>query len=651
LTVTDDDGATSTAPTTAKISENQPIIQAPIKIEPNEINPKRNGPLNVVVYSTESFDVMELDATTIVLNGADWDQWDIGDGTTPDGYTYVQLKFDQIKVLGNLGDVDEEYEWSMRLKGFLLGDHGGNPITGECTVLILPTDGSNYASNPNPSNNATNVPPNNVTLSWTAGDDALFHEVYFGTDKDAVKNATKASPEYKGTQKLDEVRLFPPNLRWGASYYWRVDETNPDNPNSPWVGKVWSFTTDNSIIIDDFERYTDYSPDRIFETWKDGYGYDFPLPGYPGNGTGSIIGFMSCPFAEATLCKGSQVMPFRYDNSGKDGKLMYSEIERTLDKPQDWTEQGFHDQIELEIWLHGMRASTGGITYDTNTQTYTITGSGGDIWGTSDEFHFTYKQLDGDGSIIAQVLSVENTNGWAKAGVMIRNTLDPNSTHATVIMTPKERVSFERRVNVGGSTQRTSGKVGDAPLPHWIKLTRQDNVFSAEHSDDGFDWLPVTSSSPDDPSSINIQMNQNVYIGLAVTSGNENEIIKVVFTDLSTTGLVSPTGPFVTLYDVDIPHNDPGQLYMGVEDSTGNLAVVNHPDDPNAVLIDDWALWSIPLAEFSNQGVNLTSIKKLFIGVGNRICPVHGGAGILTFDNFSLYRGDLFRSRAYQHKP
>ena len=65
--------------------------------------------------------------------------------------------------------------------------------------------------------------------------------------------------------------------------------------------------------------------------------------------------------------------------------------------------------------------------------TFTVKASGADIWGTADQFHFVYQQLSGDGEIVARVASIQNVNVWAKAGVMIRETLDANSKHAMVL--------------------------------------------------------------------------------------------------------------------------------------------------------------------------------------------------------------------------
>ena len=207
------------------------------------------------------------------------------------------------------------------------------------------------ASRANPSNGATGV-KQTPTLKWGAGEAAVSHQVYFGTDRDAVKNADTGSPEYKGTGDLGSESYDPGKLEWNATYYWRVDEVNNVNPDSPWAGNIWSFTTANFLIVDDFESYNDLDPDdpesnRIFNVWIDGY--DNPI-------NGSLVGYDTPPFAEQTIVHGgNQSLPLYYDNS-----VGYSEATLTLIYPRDWTENGVST---LTIWFHGDPANAAETLY------------------------------------------------------------------------------------------------------------------------------------------------------------------------------------------------------------------------------------------------------------------------------------------------
>jgi len=204
---------------------------------------------------------------------------------------------------------------------------------------------------PDPSNGAVDV-EHTPTLTWSPGAYAASHQLYFGDDQEAVRNANTGSPEYKGTGDLSAQSYEPGKLLWNTTYYWRIDEANNVNPDSPWTGNVWSFTTANFLIIDDFEGY-DANDNQIWYTWKDGLGYGTPAvePYYPGNGTGSAVGDeTTASYTEETIVHGgNQAMPLFYDNN-QQGKFKYSEAESMLTYPRDWTENGIST---LSIWFRG----------------------------------------------------------------------------------------------------------------------------------------------------------------------------------------------------------------------------------------------------------------------------------------------------------
>jgi len=217
------------------------------------------------------------------------------------------------------------------------------------------------AGSPNPSNGAVDVKQTQI-LSWSPGEAAASHQVYFGTDTEAVKNADTGSPEYKGTRNLGSESYDPGKLEWDAIYYWRVDEVNNANPESPWAGNLWSFTTANFLVVDDFEDY-DVGNNEIWWSWIDGLGYaSHPtLPAHPGNGTGSMVGDETTgSYMEETIVHGGgKSMPFFYDNN-QQGKLKYSEVAMTLTYPRDWTENGV---TTLTIWFMGDSANAAETLY------------------------------------------------------------------------------------------------------------------------------------------------------------------------------------------------------------------------------------------------------------------------------------------------
>ncbi len=197
-------------------------------------------------------------------------------------------------------------------------------------------------ASPDPAKGAVDVIQTPV-LTWAPGIYAASYEVYFGTDADAVKNADTSSPEYKASGSLGSESFEPGQLDLSTTYYWRIDEVNNANADSPWTGPLWSFTTADFLVIDDFESYNDLNEDepgsnRIYLAWVDGF--DNPTI------NGSIVGHANAPFAEQTIVHGGlQSMPMSYDNA-----VGISEATLTLTNQRDWTEEGVG---VLSLWFQG----------------------------------------------------------------------------------------------------------------------------------------------------------------------------------------------------------------------------------------------------------------------------------------------------------
>ena len=199
---------------------------------------------------------------------------------------------------------------------------------------------------PSPANGTGNAAMNAI-LTWTPGNNAASHQLYFGTDQEAVRKATTTSPEYKGTRALGAESYDPGLLAWDSSYYWRIDEVNNTNPDSPWKGPLWNFTTGGSLVVDDIESYndlpeTDAGSNRIYLSWIDGYGT---------TNNGAFVGNLDVPLTErSNVHGGAQAMPLSYDNN-----LKFSEATLTLTAGKDWTRQGV---ANLSLWFRGLAANT-----------------------------------------------------------------------------------------------------------------------------------------------------------------------------------------------------------------------------------------------------------------------------------------------------
>ena len=186
--------------------------------------------------------------------------------------------------------------------------------------------------------------------------------------------------------------------------------------------------------------------------------------------------------------------------------------------PSPWVSQDVGEAKDLK--LPGSASFADGV--------FTVNGNGWDIWGTDDSFHFVYQPLNGDGEIVARVLSVEDTFQWAKAGVMIRENLTPDSRNAFMAVTPGAGTTFQSRPNPGSGgviTLETLG--GHHPAPYWVRIVRSGNTFTGYQSSDGVTWVLVGTYT--------INMSSNVYIGLAVTSTNKAELCTATFGNVAVT--------------------------------------------------------------------------------------------------------------------
>jgi RHS repeat-associated protein len=188
-----------------------------------------------------------------------------------------------------------------------------------------------------------------------------------------------------------------------------------------------------------------------------------------------------------------------------------------------------------DSWLNqdiGPVGIAGSATYASGV--FSVTGAGRGIAANSDQLQFVYQPLSGDGTIVARVASTQGTN--PTAGVMIRETLNPGATMAYAEYYNKYDSYFYYRTSTGAASSYQPGTYGG--LPYWVKLTRSGNTFSAYVSSDGVNWIQIASS-------VTINMAENVYIGLAVTSGSNTASVSATFDNVSITTTSNPA-PVIT---------------------------------------------------------------------------------------------------------
>ncbi len=299
--------------------------------------------------------VSTLLGTLNVTGDGSWGLWTVKE---VDGFLYVHTTHDGVSVysmidattLGSLHtrytkeELDTLAEDTNPNWGFDVVDDGARMLLSAGLGRVIEIIDSRIAADPSPLSGAVEAGQASI-LGWSCGAAASSHDVYFGTDPNAVEDANTSSPEYRGSTDLDAESYDPGTLEWNTTYYWRIDEVEDDGTIRK--GNLWSFTTADFLVVDDFEAYDDDETGgtAIFQTWIDGLE----------NGTTSYVGYEVAgngTFGETVLVHGgSQSMPLRYSNIETP---LYAETDCTWDEAQDWTLNGVDT---LTLYVRGSNGS------------------------------------------------------------------------------------------------------------------------------------------------------------------------------------------------------------------------------------------------------------------------------------------------------
>jgi endoglucanase Acf2/uncharacterized protein YjdB len=361
-----------------------------------------------------------------------------------------------------------------------------------------------------------------VNLSWTGSTDNVAvtgYEVYVNTETTPRTTVTTTSATISGltsgTSYAFKVRAKDavPNYS-GYSNTLTVSTTGdttpptaPSNLTSPSktnnsVSLSWTGSTDN-VAVTGYEVYvnTETTP-RITVTTT----------------TATITG-LTASTTYAFKVRAKDAVP---NFSGYSNTLNVTTDGTAL--PSPWTTADI-----------GAVGATGSASHSSGT--FTLAGSGADIWGTADEFRYVYQSITGDFTVTARLSSLTNTDPWAKAGVMAREGVAANGRHVLTAVTAANGLAFQRRVTVGAESVHTAGPAG--AVPYWVRLTRAGNVFTSFVSTNGTTWTQVGTET--------IAMTSAINVGLAVTSHNDGILSTAVFDNVSvTSGNVAVTGVTVS---------------------------------------------------------------------------------------------------------
>ncbi len=213
-----------------------------------------------------------------------------------------------------------------------------------------------------------------------------------------------------------------------------------------------------------------------------------------------------------------------------------------------------------------------------NGAAFEIQGAGKDIWGTHDEFHFVHQALNSDGSIVARVDAEDSTDEWAKAGVMMRASLDPSAPFVMSIMAPKWGSHLQWRSSPGDEAAYTLGR-NWITCPYWVRLVRQGGLVTAFSAPDNYGmpgaWQQIAEPKP--------LAGGTVEAGLVVTSHNAGALCTARFSHVR---IMTPAGN----QDPIVAQPASAPLVLG---RLATLSVLGADDDGEANLTYTWsAVWS-----------------------------------------------------------
>jgi phosphatidylserine/phosphatidylglycerophosphate/cardiolipin synthase-like enzyme len=396
--------------------------------------------------------------------------------------------------------------------------------------------------NNEPANAAASVGTTGRSLSFYAGLWAHNYDIYFGTNPNPP--LLEADKRLGPSQYATDYRYYAlPALQPGTTYYWKIVSKTMANKTAE--GPIWSFSTAGTAPPPNTPPSITLTAPVNGATFSTGATINLTATASDSDGTIAKVEF----FAGTTLVGTDTTSPYAVSwNNVADGT--YNLTARATDNGSATTTSAVATVTVGDSpppppppppaglpagWSNADVGATGAAgSASVNSNTFSVTGAGADVWGTADAFHYAYRTLDGDGTIVARVASIQNVNAWTKAGVMIRNSLSPSAAQAYMVVasSPAKGVPFQRRRSDGDVSVSTSGSQSTAP--RWVKLVRSGSLISGFESPDGVTWTAVGSDT--------FTMGANVLVGLAVSSHVTGTNATAAFDNVTVT-VTSPPPP------------------------------------------------------------------------------------------------------------
>jgi len=468
------------------------------------------------------------------------------------------------------------------------------------------------AGNPVPSNGSI-YEDTWVNLSWSPGESAVSHDVYLGDNFNDVNNGAEGS--FLGNQAATFIVAgfpgfaYPEGLIPGTTYYWRIDEVNDTEPNSPWKGDVWSFSIPPKTAYAPDPADTAESIDLNANlSWTAGFGAKLHTVFFGDNFDDVNDATVGLPQGTATFSPGPLELAKTYywrvdefDGFGTHkGNVWSFTTEGAVGSPDPAKGAVDVTQTPVLTWVPGIFADTHEVYFGADAASLELKGS-----GNPGSESYEPGQLEWDTTYYWRIDEANNTNtdspwtgplwSFTTANFLIID--DMESYNDIEEGEPGSNRIYMAWVDGYDNPAVNGSVVGNDPPP----------IAELTIVHGGLQSMPMTYNNAVGKSEATLTL-----------TSNRDWIVKGINT--------------LTIWFRGSAANAAEPMYVALNDS----AVVTN-DNPDAARIASWTQWNIDLTRFADQGVNLTNVNSITLGLGNRSNPVAGGSGLMYYDDIRLY--------------
>ncbi len=494
-------------------------------------------------------------------------------------------------------------------------------------IAVMEGAGTSFplAMGPNPADGAL-INDAWVTLEWHAGDSAVSHDVYLGDDYDVVSNATTDSEVFRGNQTSAFYvagfpgYAYPDGFVPGTTYYWRIDEVNDANPDSPWKGSVWSFSLPpkTAYAPDPADGAEDVNPGSVTLSWTPGYGAILHTVYFGDNFDDVDNAAGGLPLGTATYSpnglESEKVYYWRVDEfdaaETHKGDIWSFTTQGAVGHPQPAYGATDVSLNTMLSWTPSDSAASHQLYVGTDKETVRNADAGSPEYKGSIALgseNYDPGLLDADTTYYWRVDEVDNQGNTAKGPLWIFTTgafLLVDDFESYTDDDPNGLAIWQTWID-GFGIADNGAQVGYLMPPY----AEQTIVHSGSQS------MPL------------------LYVNEAGVTNSETSRTLTAPRDWTQAGVAE-----LSLWFRGAAGNAADPLYVAISNSAGAPAVVVN-DDPSAATVRTWKQWVIPLQAFADKGINLSNVNTIAIGLGTKgDVAAPGGTGTMYFDDIRLYR-------------